>query len=667
MLKQILTAFCFLGLSIASCLYAAPVMGRGGSIASNAVNPTWAVGPDGIAHFANIDPQTLLGGIPASSIALSSMNAVQLTQVGTPGGVASLDGNGRVTAPVASSNISSGPSVRGVTVPIVQLYTPNGSAISGGYETMHIGGVRLSLAHSPYGIFAAQAGSLTITSGLNGPYNAGCGLCLFNEPQAGKLGAVSGEDYRTGFVATHDGVMLEEGIANAQARLILPVATYTATSVQLTTPLSANEMSQIKPGMYIVTNSVPPNAPQTPLGDPSLNGLLPSFQNYSGLVKDVSTDGKTIDVYGWGQEMTKGTALPSTTSLDTVWDPKQSGAVVYVGAANKAFAENDFSNYDGSVAGGTGAASSLIHRMEHLEIDENVSNETRQYAVQYHGITIGSNASRPDLLTKDSYEISLNGGQSQFLTMSPQWWTIPINSDPLYIGQLQGPALKTGAQAVLASFGQSTNTGNASFQSFHYIRPMIYNTRTASDGSGTDYQNIETDIGVGIDGARGTVNALQEHIALNPANYHNGISLCGYATCALSIDGNGVGWMPHDFHITNGSALWIGGSYVYTTTDPTSGAIVTHAVVPNNASGAGVLYVDGAFGAGGAATLASLKVVGATHDGEKTLAALPYSGNRDGDHYWCIDCKLNGIVGAEVYWHASVEKWTDSQNNGLFN
>lgn len=53
-------------------------------------------------------------------------------------------------------------------------------------------------------------------------------------------------------------------------------------------------------------------------------------------------------------------------------------------------------------------------------------------------------------------------------------------------------------------------------------------------------------------------------------------------------------------------------------------------------------------------------------DANIPLGSLPSSGP-DGSHLWCVDCKVNGIVGVEAYYHASINKWTDSQNNSLSN
>jgi hypothetical protein len=58
---------------------------------------------------------------------------------------------------------------------------------------------------------------------------------------------------------------------------------------------------------------------------------------------------------------------------------------------------------------------------------------------------------------------------------------------------------------------------------------------------------------------------------------------------------------------------------------------------------------------------------GAVSNTAFTLASLPTANETDGAQVWCSDCRLNGIAGVEAFWHSSVSRWTDSQNNALSN
>ncbi|MEE8657745.1 hypothetical protein DOFOFD_01785 [Acetobacteraceae bacterium EV16P] len=620
-----------------------------------------------------------------------------------------------MTAPVTTSVLQVGQTLDKMFTPILDADV-EGEALSTGFEASVLGGNLINLPHSPYGQMATQPHNLVVHGSTIGPFNPGCVLCLFMEPVDGRRAAISAEEYRDGYVSTHDGVMLYGQPANANARLILPVTRYSAHDVTLCTPLTATERAQIHKGMYIVTNSVPEGTVQSAIGT---NSTLPAFRNLSGLVAGVSDDGLSIFVYGWATEMTRADGtVPSTTSLDKVWDPGRTTPVIYIGASNKTFFHNAFMSYDGQNTAETGA-SSLIHAMEWAEIDENIVNEPRDYAVSYHGLTMTTNASSPRKLTDDSYHLLLAGGQRTYIKMDPQWWTIPIMSDPIFVNAVQGPGLKAGSTNMIASFSQSTNTGQNTWQAHHMMRLNFYNTRINDDQSGTDYTNITTNIGVGVDGTSSQLGTMQEHIALNPAEYRNGISLCSYIVCGLNVDRDGLTWHTQDVHVTDGKAVFLGDEskkdigYLFGRLNPSSGTPDLHIVVPANNQGVGSVIVDSALDVNGEASFASLSVHGAANFEEGTaiskgaayalnsnagktllgadkvgnivltqkdsrsggglapasysLSSLPRSGPTDGVRVWCSDCLLNGIRGVNAYWHSANQHWTDGQNNVLVN
>ncbi|GBR15634.1 hypothetical protein [Gluconobacter frateurii] len=339
----------------------------------------------------------------------------------------------------------------------------------------------------------------------------------------------------------------------------------------------------------------------------------------------------------------------------------------------------------------------------------------------------------------------------------------------------------TGGTYTLYALCSDVDTDNT-------LLPFWWMDRFASDGSGTDYQNETVNYGVSVGGLRGSVGTIQEHIAMNPKAYPNGIGLCGYNSCAY-VDSHGKFISGGDILTGNGSALYtvdpngsnaayeysdanyqvniafnpqsgtstaysgaqgaqalhIAGSLVVDQNINTTGNLqvelgksfglldgtgsllafqyladatttvgpIAHQVVENKNGLPGTYFVDGAFGTGGAAKLASLDVVnsalfeqgstipsgksyavqsaagttywtadnsgnfiavqGAPNTGggfkaaTYTLSALPASVASDGTQVWCSDCKLNGITGVAAYWHASASKWTDGQNGTLAN
>ncbi|GAJ30024.1 hypothetical protein [Acidomonas methanolica] len=86
----------------ATCAHAqrGPVMSSGGGIRQAPVAAQWAIGQDGVAHFANLDSATMISGVRADTLAAQASSAVPKTWVGAVSGVAGLDANGNVTAPV---------------------------------------------------------------------------------------------------------------------------------------------------------------------------------------------------------------------------------------------------------------------------------------------------------------------------------------------------------------------------------------------------------------------------------------------------------------------------------------------------------------------------------------------------------------------------------------
>lgn len=399
---------------------------------------------------------------------------------------------------------------------------------------------------------------------------------------------------------------------------------------------------------------------------------------------------------------------------------------VFIGLANKKF------NMNQTVACLTTEEDTLSRQCEGNEIDLWGGKDAARRAI--NGLTITYGGARP---ANGSYNLNLAGGTANEIVMAPDWYTTAVQSDPLYVAPLAGPSLDVSGGntvAVMASFAQSTNTGNNTFGSYTYIRPTIWTSRFASDGTGKDFQNETVSYGVSVGGKRGELGAVQERIELNPQSAPNGIGLCGYNTCSY-FDANGQ-------IIAGGDFLSGAGKAVYTTDKNGSHAAYMYAndnyqmnvsfspsygsSVPNSgAQGAETLHIAGGILADNNIVVAPQKSFGfqdsqgaligyeylsdvtsstgptvhtvvsskngfngtyyvdadtiletlkVTRDaavngrlsvGSYSLASLPNDGSSDGAQIWCSDCKLNGISGVCAYWHASLSKWTDSQNKDL--
>ncbi|KXV21351.1 hypothetical protein AD935_07970 [Gluconobacter japonicus] len=576
---------------------------------------------------------------------------------------------------------------------------------------MRIGGTPITLPHSPYGSQAGTYESLILNGVPNGGYTAGCALCLFMEPNSIKQAAISAVDVQGGTIPTADGVQLYAGPVNASFDLILPVVSYTATSVTLSGTLTAAELSHIQPMMTIFTNSqIPGVAAVNPEDD----------DYYIGVIKSVSTSesSTTINVYGWGQQLKKSTgSIPSTTSLETYFWKNQTTPVVGIGGFNKTFARNIYMSYDGSKAGSTGnAATSLVHAFTGEELDFNVTNETRKGVVSFagYGINVNMSPDHTDVLTHGSTGFYAGGntphhflaGDSCYLDASGYYDQSAFEGLATWIG---GACQLGSLETTLGRYDQEVaefdgrTTGSPDFR-------MVYQVSESVKGSGTAVTNIVPKLGVVIGGEHGLgvdTGSEQANIQWNWNSYYGGLAFCGYGkNCGLVLDGNGV---PHiaQSGLSSGSGLTIGeqpdghvaslGEYVDTsyaanlleimrgtTSDLTLDADGNLTVAGNvNTGSGGQLILKPAIGAGagvgnymttdGYANLtvhasnggASTIIIGRTIETETyTLNSLP-SASYDGEHAWCSDCQLNGITGVEAYWHTSVSKWTDSQNNNL--
>ncbi|UMM09478.1 hypothetical protein MKW11_05290 [Gluconobacter frateurii] len=241
---------------------------------------------------------------------------------------------------------------------------------------------------------------------------------------------------------------------------------------------------------------------------------------------------------GWRTESSSETVAtaPGTNTGDIIDSASDSptwtykNPAVFIGLANKKF------NMNQTVACLTTEEDTLSRQCEGNEIDLWGGNDAARRAI--NGLTITYGGARP---ANGSYNLSLAGGTANEIVMAPEWYTTAVQSDPLYVAPLAGPSLDVSGgntTAVMASFAQSTNTGSNTFGPYMYIRPTIWTSRFASDGSGTDFQNETVSYGVSVGGKRGELGTIQEHIELNPQSAKNGIGLCGYNTCSY-FDANG--------------------------------------------------------------------------------------------------------------------------------
>ncbi|MFT9448444.1 hypothetical protein [Gluconobacter japonicus] len=565
--------FLIVSLLVPSLAAAAPVFTPGGGIASSRNNPAYEIGQDGIARFSNIDPRTLLGGqsIPtvlsqmgqntqglATEIARAQSaeaQAVKQADVGTM--VAGLDGAGNVTAPIQTSSAVFGPTPNKNFIPTVysyinpqSIYAAQGTSTFwrwwDGNSTMRVGGTPITLPHSPYGNQAGTYQSIVLNGTPNGGYNAGCVLCVFMEPDFVKQAAVSAEPPQSGYVPSADGVELYGAVSNTNFDLIVPVASYTATTVVLKDVLSATELSHIQPGMTIFTNSQ----------IPGVTASAPEAADYyMGVISSVSTTNNvtTITVYGWSQQLTTASgAVPSTTSLETYFWKGQTSAVVGIGGFNKGFGRNLFMSYDGSKSGATGnAATSLVHSYAGEEIDMHITNETRagSVKVQAHTFAINIDPAHTNVITHDSLYAYVGGPLPTYFKTGDECYpdSAGVYDEGAYVSASAwiGGACKLGElESVLKRYDQEIVEFDGRTTGLGYPFRLLYHLSENTAGGGTTQSNVTPKLGIVLDGTQGqgvSNGSLLADLQWNWNGNSGGLALCGYGVnCGFLVDGNGV-------------------------------------------------------------------------------------------------------------------------------
>ncbi|KXV20661.1 hypothetical protein [Gluconobacter japonicus] len=544
-------------------------MGATAATAASSSTPAPTLAPGGLSN------ENLIAGLSWSALlgdtATYADNSVQQTDIGAT--VAGLDGAGNVTSGVLSGKIVSGPTVAGDTVPTTYTYINPQSTdtMSGkgpfywwdGYSAAKFGGTPVTLAHSPYGNQAGTVQNLILNYAPGGGFNAGCSLCIFMEPSSIQQAAVSAvATAQTGGIPTADAVGIFEHPTNARFDLLLPVASYTATSVVLSGTLSATELSHIQPLMTIFTNSqIPGKTPTNPEDADYYMGVIQSVATANGVT--------TITVAGWGaQGTTSSGAVPSTTSLETTFWANQTSPVVGIGGYNKAFARNEFMAYDGNYAGdGGSAATSLVRSFSGDEMDMIVSNATKANSLKV-GFYVTNLAMSPDhtnVLTHDSFGFYAGGntphhfwaGDSCYIDGSGYYDQSAFEGAATWIGgSCQLGALETALKRYdqeVAEFDGRT-TGSNDFR-------LMYHIAEAAQGQGTMATNVRPKLGIVIGGEHGAgvdSGSVQADLEWNQGGNYGGLAICGNGeNCGFLVDSAGV---PHaaPYGLSSGNGYTIG-------------------------------------------------------------------------------------------------------------
>ena len=537
------------------------------------------------------------------------------------GGVAGLNSNGAMTAPILSpSGVFGGQAQTAYPSLYVgkDMTAVLGSPLVGN-DTLQVGGAPLGVVtDSPMGSPGLPQ-SVVVSSHPDGPYNNGCGLCIFTTggQQNTMLAELGGDDYEgqnrivpTSFDTA--GIYWEAG--SRQARLVLPVTAYTDTTATLSTTLTAQQLLLIHQGQYIVTNSVDPDATGTE------SWSSPHF--LAGVVRSVDNTGSTavITVWAWNSLGQSGTSkTPSLTSLDTFYFPQTSVPTVFVGAPTKAFGFNTMMQYDGSFTGAGTVDSSAVHQLEWGEVDVNVQNETRAHSLSYHGLTFGGNQTLPsgatiaasDVFTDDSYEMLLANSMPHHLEIADACGNMAIETNQFYLP----------SACSLFTLTPISSVYDFDMMELHQIVAGFNErlvTHITSDGSGTaSYTNATLRFGPRINGTKGDTSSADTASLLGEIDFPGstgGVSLCGYGVnCGLSMAGNG------DVSLS-GALTVVGGSTFKNQVSIDANMVTTGTTYYQNSAGDNIVAAAASTDSTGANTLAYSSVASG---GASVLLNLP--------------------------------------------
>lgn len=600
-----------------------------GSALATPVTPDPAAPPGGLSgkniiydSASTFNGQTITNALGNINSAITHAQstadaAIPLTQKGEVSGVAGLDAGGNVTAPLAS--VGSSAFLDTASVPVVVANPSQGDDTVAGRNYWNlmkphaflVGGTRVgTLANGDYG----SDSQLYIVGHADGMVGQGCLLCIHDGP--GSVtdflpGISSNWNTLAGIASYGSADQSLEYIAssNQPATLQLSVASYTATEVVLSTPMTAAQMARIHFGMYVMTNSIDASV-AAPVFSASAD--LPAKNYYASLVDHI-VDSTHIAVIGWavpGQNNTAAGQVPDITKLDTVW-----------------------TNFGAPTVGiGANTGSGIFNwRIDHSDVTNSWVHEYgSEYDIGNSG-PAGSMRITPFTIVEEGNAPS---GNSWGIKINA-----PMNPDLL---ELDGGALSkiiNSPGAFLANGSGTTGTASPDHEfgewdgfldSVDNIRAALYMHRNSGS---LGYVSAEVYFGAQANDTFGNSpyvaksGASMGALGLNVGGNVGSASLCGGSsvntlTCSLRVNFDGTVYATKDIHVTgdidasgnlNGNALVMGQTII-----PASGSA----------------SYDGNFTAKGLISQGDINSsTGALHVANAQITTLAGTGNA----YACLD------------------------------
>ena len=498
-----------------------------------------------------------------------------------------------------------------------------------GQETVLVGGSRVNDFAGQTVRDPANNASLDIVAAPYGPFNAGCALCVFTSQSdiADNRAGVSGLDYRLGAkaVSGQDLVGFYEAPNTLEARLVLDVDHYDASTVYLKHPMSAAQMARLHKNMYITTNSLDRRFGLRPLPMYD-NDAIRLVNLMSGIISGWSADGRSIEVSGWrtpsGTDTSAG-QIPDKVNLDQYWS-QYDRPVVFVGTATKMFARNTWMYYDGSKT--KGEATSLVRAMETEEVDLRYT-ASRAHEVEMRGLTISMDplgGYGPHGLTSDSYHILLSGYSPNMLMFNDGKDTNVIKAHSFYVHGNEGVDAAHRSRELFEHSAFADGASNMRLTGF-----------MTKSGNATGASSAAIHLGLRIDGIQGdpvSGGSWGEIVWNKDAGNPGGLSLCG---------GSGR---------CGATERWDGGISL--------AELVGFLSLPPDG---GIRFMDG-FHRVTAAIHADLS--GIAVDGGMRMSAYPMDrlpvASAVGTQIYCTDCRSphGDAAGIPVWWNGS--SWRDA-------
>ncbi|CAI3953021.1 unnamed protein product [Commensalibacter communis] len=384
-----------------------------------------------------------------------------------------------------------------------------------------------------------------------GNYNAGCTLCVFSSTGGMNGGsgqaAISGIDYRGGANAVTYGDMATVGFyhfdENSSARVAAQAASFGPGVVNLSSPMTNKEMSQLHVGMYLATNVIDPTI--------ASNNQFIDPERYWGFIK--SWDANHIYVYDWAVldgGNASGGQVPNIRYLDSQLS-EYKVPMIFAGVSDKVFAENEYMDASGKRVLGD-QATAVANKFEREEFDFRAHDWTKPKSLVFHGWTTSFECRpncHPKAVTEDSYAYLVNGPDGlprayvaqtvgEALEFSGYSTFIGGNGAPLSVdvnGNISSAVV--GSNHIMSSFASALPSNNIIHMSSVVTRDMV---------ATNDWRDYGVRLVMDVDSQRDRKKGLyggtrMGSIAFNyKAAHYGGICLLGYdSNQGLCQEGDG--------------------------------------------------------------------------------------------------------------------------------